>query len=85
MVQKLDVVKESALKVNVYELNLHPGDTLVLQFDLEIFDIDEVQQMLKVWVKAYPQNKVIATFKGMEVKGVIHEDFKCSETFSHSM
>ena len=72
MVQKLDVKRESVMKVNVYELNLHPGDTIVLQFDLDIFDLDEIQQVHKIWAEAYPNNNIMSTLKGIEVKGVIH-------------
>lgn len=73
MGQKTDTTKESALKVKI--LNLDPKDTIVLQFDLDTFDIEEVQQLAKIWEREYPQNKIMITFKGAEIKGVIHENF----------
>ena len=73
MEQKTDTTKESSLRVKI--LNLDPKDTIVLQFDLDTFNIEEVQQLAKIWEKEYPQNKIMITFKGAEIKEVMHESF----------
>ena len=73
MEQKTNTTEESALRVKI--LNLDSKDTIVLQFDLDTFSIEEVQQLAKMWKREYPQNKIMITFKGAEIKGVIHESF----------
>lgn len=72
MVQKIDI--EQTYTPLVYELNLQENDTLVLQVDQDIFDLGQAQQLLKAWERVYPKNTIMITFKGIELKGVIHND-----------
>lgn len=70
MVQKIGI--ESKESYQPFELTINRGSTIVLQFDQDIWNLDEAQQLTKVWQDAYPHNSIMITFKGMEVKGILH-------------
>ena len=55
-----------------YELLLNKYDTLVVQVDQDIFDFEEAQTLLKNIQNIFPHNEILLTFKGLEIKGVIH-------------
>ena len=73
MVQKIGI--ESRENCHPFELTINRGSTIVLQFDQDIWSVDEVHQLAKVWQDAYPNNPIIVTFKGMEIKGVLNGKF----------
>ena len=73
MVQKIGI--ESRENCQPFELTINKGSTIVLQFDQDIWDLDEARQLAKVWQDAYPNNPIIVTFKGMEIKGVLNGKF----------
>ena len=73
MVQKIGI--ESKENYQPFELTINRGSTIVLQFDQDIWNLDEAQQLAKVWQDAYPNNPIMITFKGMEIKGVLNEKF----------
>ena len=73
MVQKIGI--ESKGNYQPFELTINRGSTIVLQFDKDIWDLDEAQELAKVWQDAYPHNPIMVTFKGMEIKGVLNEKF----------
>ena len=73
MVQKIGI--ESRENCHPFELTINRGSTIVLQFDQDIWNLDEAQQLAKVWQDAYPNNPVMVTFKGMEIKGVLNGKF----------
>ena len=73
MVQKIEI--ESKENYQPFELTINRGSTIVLQFDQDIWSVDEVHQLAKVWQDAYPNNPIIVTFKGMEIKGVLNGKF----------
>ena len=73
MVQKIGI--ESRENCRPFELTINKDSTIVLQFDQDIWDLDEAQQLAKVWKDAYPNNPIMVTFKGMEIKGVLNGKF----------
>ena len=73
MVQKIEI--ESKKNYQPFELTINRGSTIVLQFDQDIWDLDEAQQLAKVWQDAYPNNPIMITFKGMEIKGILNGKF----------
>ena len=73
MVQKIEI--ESKENYQPFELTINKGSTIVLQFDQDIWNVDEVHQLAKVWQDAYPNNPIMVTFKGMEIKGVLNKKF----------
>lgn len=75
MVQRINAVEQDNIKF--FSLDVHPGDTIVVEFDQDEWDIHEAQQYIDMLVKGYPKISFLTTFKGIEIKGVIHEDYKC--------
>ena len=73
MVQKIGI--KSKENCHPFELTINRGSTIVLQFDQDIWSVDEVHQLAKVWQDAYPNNPIMVTFKGMEIKGVLNGKF----------
>ena len=73
MVQKIGI--ESKENCQPFELTINRGSTIVLQFDQDIWNLDEARQLAKVWQDAYPNNPIMVTFKGMEIKGVLNGKF----------
>ena len=73
MVQKIGI--ESRENYQPFELTINRDSTIVLQFDQDILDLDEAQQLAKVWQDAYPHKPIMITFKGMEIKGVLNGKF----------
>ena len=73
MIQKIGI--ESRENCQPFELTINRDSTIVLQFDQNIWDLDEAQQLTKVWQDAYPHNPIMVTFKGMEIKGVLNGKF----------
>lgn len=73
MVQKIEI--ESKENYKPFELTINRGSTIVLQFDQNIWNLEEAQQLAKVWQDAYPNNPIMITFKGIEIKGVLNGKF----------
>ena len=73
MVQKIGI--ESKENCQPFELTINRDSTIVLQFDQDIWNLDEAQQLAKVWQDAYPNKPITVTFKGMEIKGVLNGKF----------
>ena len=73
MVQKIGI--ESRENCHPFELTINRDSTIVLQFDQDIWNLDEAQQLAKVWQDAYPNNPIMVTFKGIEIKGVLNGKF----------
>ena len=68
MVQKIEI--EPKENYHPFELTINRDSTIILQFDQDIWDLDEAQQLVKVWQDAYPNNSIMVTFKGMEITEV---------------
>ena len=71
MVEKIDYKTKTPTLFTIPELTLRQNDTLVLEFDQDIWNLDEAEQIIKVISKLYPKNKIMVLFKGMKI-GVIH-------------
>ena len=73
MVQKIGI--ESKENYQPFELTINKGSTIVLQFDQDIWNLEEAQQLAKVWQDTYPYNPIMITFKGIEITGVLNGKF----------
>lgn len=71
MVEKIDY--KTPTLFTIPELTLRQNDTLVLEFDQDIWNLDEAEQMMKGISKIYPKNKIMVLFKGIKI-GVIHNE-----------
>ena len=70
MVQRINLRDD----IHPYHLTISENDTIVIEVDQDRFDITEAQQIIKIWEEAYPKNKIMLTFKGIEIKGIINEN-----------
>lgn len=70
------MVQRINLRDNIrpYHLTISENDTIIIEINQDRFDITEAQQIIEMWKKEYPKNKIMLTFKGIEVKGVINEN-----------
>lgn len=60
--------------IHPYHLTISENDTIIIEINQDRFDIAEAQQIIEMWKREYPKNKIMLTFKGIEVKGVINEN-----------
>lgn len=51
----------------ISKLDIKNGDTLIITVDMDIWDIDAASEMCKIVSKIFPNNNVVATFKGIEI------------------
>lgn len=73
MIHSIDEIFDfNEIKTKVFELNLHPHDTIVIEFDLDEYGLDTANSYFKSLSESYPDNNFIMTFKGIEIKGIIH-------------
>lgn len=49
------------------KLDIKDGDTIIIAIDTDIFDFDEASDICKMVSKIFPNNHVIATFKGIDI------------------
>lgn len=70
MVQRINLRDD----IRPYHLTISKNDTIIIEIDQNRFDIAEAQQIIEMWKREYPKNKIMLTFKGIEVKGVINEN-----------
>lgn len=55
-------------------LSISEGDTIVFKFDQDIFDIYEVSNFLKEYQRAFPNNKIVVTFNGIDIVNIIKKE-----------
>ena len=70
MVQRINLRDD----IHPYHLTISENDTIIIEIDQDRFDIAEAQQIIEMWKREYTKNKIMLTFKGIEVKGVINEN-----------
>lgn len=70
MVQRINLRDD----IRPYHLTISENDTIIIEINQDRFDIAEAQQIIEMWKREYPKNKIMLTFKGIEVKGVINEN-----------
>ena len=68
MVQRINLRDD----IRPYHLTISENDTIIIEIDQDRLDIKEAKQIIKKWKKEYPKNKIMLTFKGIEVKGIIN-------------
>ena len=57
----------------ISKLDLKDGDIILVTIDMDIWDIDDVSEMCKILSKIFPNNNILCTFKGIDIKGVKNE------------
>jgi hypothetical protein len=57
----------------ISKLDLKKDDTILVTIDLDRYDLDAAYDISKLMVNSFPDNKVITTLNGVEIKGVKNE------------
>ena len=70
MVQRINLRND----IRPYHLIISENYIIIIEIDQDRFDIAEAQQIIEMWKREYPKNKIMLTFKGIEVKGIINEN-----------
>lgn len=50
------------------KLNVKYGDTLIITIDTDIWDVETASEICKMVSKIFPNNNIVTTFKGIEIK-----------------
>jgi predicted dinucleotide-binding enzyme len=50
------------------KLNLKENDVILITIDLDRYDVDETYSIFEIIQKAFPNNKVVCTFKGISIE-----------------
>ena len=54
--------------VIIKKLDIKDGDTIITEIDIKEFSVNEAYDIFKSVANCFPDNKVIAAFKGIELK-----------------
>ena len=52
----------------ISKLDIKDGDTILVTIDIDRYDVKEAYNIFKIMVNSFPNNKVVATFNGVEIK-----------------
>ena len=55
------------LRFDISTLKIDKGDTIILTFDTELWDIDQIQKIMEYISNQFYDNKVIAKVNGIEI------------------
>ena len=68
MSSELAVISNNKVKIlGIETLKIKPKDTIIVTADTNIWDIDEISNIIKIFGKTFPQNTVIAKLKGINI------------------
>lgn len=52
----------------ISKLDLKEDDTILVTIDLDRYDLDAAYDIFKIMVNSFPNNNVMTTFNGVEIK-----------------
>lgn len=55
------------LRCDLSVLKIDKGDTIILTFDPEVYEPDQIQSIMKYLSEQFYDNKVIAKMKGLDI------------------
>ena len=55
------------LRCDLSWLRINEGDTIILTFDPEVYEPDQIQSIMKYLSEQFYNNKVIAKMKGLDI------------------
>lgn len=62
-----DIEKKIDKYHSIENLNIKDTDTLRIIIDQDVWDVDEAQQMVELFGKIFPKNRIFVTFKGIDI------------------
>jgi hypothetical protein len=54
--------------VVIKKLDIKDGDTIITEIDIKEFSVNEAYDIFKSVANCFPDNKVVAAFKGIDIK-----------------
>lgn len=51
----------------ISKLNLKDGDNIIITADTDVWDADAASEICRIISEIFPNNNVVATFKGLEI------------------
>ena len=80
MIQEISSIEQKEIEYTIIpkltgwnEITLNPGDTLIMLWDFEEFDVDDLNQFHKKVSRVFPDNQVLFIPKGTKI-GVIKNE-----------
>lgn len=80
MIQEISSIEQKEIEYTIIpkltgwnEITLNPGDTLIMLWDFEEFDVDDLNQFHKKVSRVFPDNQILFIPKGTEI-GVIKNE-----------
>lgn len=52
------------------KLEIGKNDTILITVDIDKYDIEEAYYMFKIMNKSFPENRMVLTFKGIDVEKI---------------
>ena len=52
----------------ISKLDLKDGDNIIITVDMDIWDVEAASAICKMASKIFPNNKIVTTFKGIDIK-----------------
>lgn len=69
MCSELAAISNEKIKIlEIETLKINPNDTIIVTADTDIWDIDEISNIIKIFEKTFPKNTIIAKLKGFDIK-----------------
>lgn len=56
------------LRFDISTLKIDKGDTIILTFDTDIWDVNQIQKIMQYLSEQFYDNKVIAKLKGFDIE-----------------
>ncbi len=80
MIQEISSIEQKEIEYTIIpkligwnEITLNPGDTLIMLWDFEEFDVDDLNQFHRKVSRVFPDNQILFIPKGTEI-GVIKNE-----------
>ncbi len=69
--------KEFEIKpgIIISKLDLKEDDTILVTIDLDKYDLEEAYDIFKIIANSFPDNGVVTTFNGVEIKRIKNEKY----------
>lgn len=59
----------------ISKLDIKDGDTILMIIDTDKWDVTRAAEMLHTYEEIFPNNNIVITFKGIEIKGIKNEEY----------
>ena len=71
MYSELTAISNEKIKIlGIETLKINPDDTIIVTADTDIWDIDEISNIIKIFGETFPKNTIIAKLKGFDIEVV---------------